>query len=188
MDGERPRLAALNFQRDEVAFNFFPLNQFESPPRGVDRWHQMGQWWVRSHGQWRTKTFHPIHSRMPFNANELHRVRICAIHFDILGRRRWLGSQIFSGPLGRSSSSFAWGTCQWPVERATLLCVFSGLGNSKVLHLRGALVSHLNLSILDLTFTMVGLRLLRQLVMDMGPRVDALARVWLIVAALWLGT
>ena len=188
MDGERPRLAALNFQRDEVAFNFFPLNQFESPPRGVDRWHQMGQWWVRSHGQWRTKTFHPIHSRMPFNANELHRVRICAIHFDILGRRRWLGSQIFSGPLGRSSSSFAWGTCQWPVEKATLLCVFSGLGNSKVLHLRGALVSHLNLSILDLTFTMVGLRLLRQLVMDMGPRVDALARVWLIVAALWLGT
>jgi hypothetical protein len=68
------------------------------------------------------------------------------------------------------------------------LCVFSGLGYSKVLHLRGALVSHLNLSILDLTFTMVGLRLLRQLVMDMGPRVDALARVWLIVAALWLGT
>ena len=110
MDGERPRLAALNFQRDEVAFNFFPLNQFESPPRGVDRWHQMGEWWVRSHGRWRTKTFHPIHSRMPFNANELHPVRFTLMFWEE-------GDCIFSGPLGRSSSSFAWGTCQWPVER-----------------------------------------------------------------------
>ena len=53
--------------------------------------------------------------------------------------------------------------------KAALLCVFSGLGNSKVLHLRGALVSHRNLSILDRRFSVVGRRLLRQLVKDMGP-------------------
>lgn len=35
--------------------------------------------------------------------------------------------------------------------------------------LRGALVSHRNLSILDRRFSVVGRRLLRQLVMDMGP-------------------
>ena len=52
--------------------------------------------------------------------------------------------------------------------KAALLCVFSGLGNSKVLHLRGALVSHRNLSILDRRFSVVGRRLLRQLVKDMG--------------------
>ena len=85
MAGEMPRLAAMRFQREEIAYNFWPLNedQFAMPPRGADRWTQLGnEWWVRSHGQWRTKTFHPIHTNMPFNASELHPVRFTLMFWD----------------------------------------------------------------------------------------------------------
>ena len=85
MAGEMPRLAAMRFQREEIAYNFWPLNedQFATPPRGADRWTQLGnEWWVRSHGQWRTKTFHPIHTNMPFDASQLHPVRFTLMFWD----------------------------------------------------------------------------------------------------------
>ena len=85
MAGDVPRLAAVRFRSDERGFNFWPLNEtrFGAPPRGADRWVQMGnEWWVRAHGQWRTKTFHPIHSRMPFNAIDLHPVRFTLMFWD----------------------------------------------------------------------------------------------------------
>ena len=115
MAGEIPQLAVVRFQRDEMAFNFWPLNetQFGAPPRGADHWIQMGnEWWVRARGL--------AHQDLPPNpfpdALQCHRSPPCPVHPDVLGQRTGVGSSFCAGPLVRSSSSSTW-WCEWPLER-----------------------------------------------------------------------
>ena len=56
--------------------------EFQAPPRGVDRWKLTcwrEGWLVRSHGQARKLPFHPIHSTLPCQPDQLGTKRVSVV-------------------------------------------------------------------------------------------------------------
>ena len=82
-----PRLCALRAVREGDREAPWDAPEFQTLPMGAkDRWMQLrGGWWVKSHAKLRIKTFHPLHSRTPFQLEEINAERY-TVYFENTGR------------------------------------------------------------------------------------------------------
>ena len=75
--GMRPRLAAL---RAPSNVPIWEQERFRQPDLGRDRWERLSEgFWVRCHGKWRHKTFHPLHKSAPFEIEDLRPERTTVV-------------------------------------------------------------------------------------------------------------
>ena len=82
-----PKLCALRAGREVEYGAPWDAPEFQTLPIGAkDRWMQLrGGWWVRSHAKLRIKTFHPLHTRTPFQLEDITAERY-TVYFSCTGR------------------------------------------------------------------------------------------------------